>query len=143
MEDVKPPAKPVGSDSSAPAAAPLAKRSVSFHRNPIEPIIAAAKEAEEKRKQLHVDLRKHLIDANQAEANTTDEPHPMVHEHAALRGYGMVKVLDPETMTWVERPCWQMQALVAHFHAHGLRHHARISHEMFERALHEALHGRA
>lgn len=142
MEDVKPPAKPVGSDSSAPVAAPV-KRSISFHSNPVAPIIAAAQESEEKRKQFHHDMRSHIASANQAEANTTDEPHPMVHEHAALRGFAPVKALDPTTMTWVERPCWQMQALVAHFHSHGLRHHARISHEHFERALHEVLNGRA
>lgn len=98
------------------------------------------KQEHEERQQFHAELRKHLAEAN-SEQNTSAAPHPPVHEHAALRGYKLVKVLDPETMTWVDRPCWQMQALVARFHAHGLRHDARISHEHFEKALHEALHG--
>lgn len=114
--------------SDAPAAPPMATP-------------APKADADKARLPFDADLKKHLAEAN-SEQNTADAPHPFVHEHAALRGYGMVKVLDPATMKFVDRPCWQMQALVARFHAHGLRHDARISHEHFEKALHETLHGR-
>lgn len=156
MDDLKPPAPPVGADTFAPAArqkVPLpevetettpAKRSVRFYKNPVGPLIAAAQAAQDERQKLHAEMRAHLVEANQLEASTVaDELHPHVHEHALLRGYDPIQVLDPETMKWVERPCWQMQALVGHFHAHGLRHDSRISDEMFERALHDVLHGRA
>jgi hypothetical protein len=161
MDDLKPPAPPVGADTFAPAApqkVPLpevetetksaetkpAKRTVRFYKNPVGPLIEAAEDAEKERQKLHAELRAHLLEANQLDDDTVvDELHPHVHEHALLRGYDPIKVLDPETMKWVDRPCWQMQALVAHFHAHGLRHDSRISDGMFERALHDVLHGRA
>jgi len=142
-DENKPPAPPASSSITPPAAAkadeaPLSPRAAAERAARIRAEVF--KEEHKAREQLHADLRKHLAEVN-SEQNTSAEPPPRVHEHAELRGYKQVPVLDRETMQWVNRPCWQMQALVARFHAHGLRHDARISHELFEKALHEALHG--
>jgi hypothetical protein len=103
--------------------------------------LAAAAAKEKARVAFHADIKKHIAEAN-SEQNDSADPHPFVHEHAELRGFGQVQLIDPATMQPVSRPCWQMQALVAHFHAHGLRHDSRISAAMFDQALDEALKGR-
>lgn len=145
MDDVKPPAPPVGSDTPARAPAAAAPPKLSprqLARKAEQDRLAELAANEEERQKFHAELETHLAEANHPERNTTDPPHPQVQEHARLRGFHPIQVLDPTTMTWVERPCWQMQALVARFHMHGLRHDAQISHEHFEAALHEALQGR-
>lgn len=126
-------------DTSAP---PVKPSGVTKDGDPAFTEADLAKAFELSRQKFHADLRKHLAEANQLERNDSSPLHPQVPEHAELRGYRKIKQLDPETMTWVERPCWQINAVVAHFHAHGLRHDSRISHEHFERALQEALLGR-
>jgi hypothetical protein len=52
--------------------------------------------------------------------------HSLVHEHAAE----------------AQLESWQLAALCARFHAHGVHRNARMSKDVFKAALHEALHGR-
>jgi hypothetical protein len=87
---------------------------------------SARPEDEAKKKAPTVDehVKKHLDEC--AELEQAPEEHLLISEHATAAG------LQP----------WQVRVLMARFHAHGMRHTSRIHPEVFQAALHEALHGR-
>lgn len=79
-------------------------------------------------KKLSVDetVSKHLADYAKVEPAEHPEPHRLISEHAdeaQLEG-------------------WQRRALLARFHAHGLRTTSRIHPDVFKAALDAALNGR-
>lgn len=69
-------------------------------------------------------VKKHLEEVSRLKPDQHPDSHLLLSEHAAN----------------LER--WQMRALLARFHAHGLHVHSRIHPDVYKAALSEALHGR-
>lgn len=137
MEDVKtsPASSPARTDAPAQLpASPVAKADA----KPEQPI-AKAPTIEQKVPEIYETLRPHLVEANAEDAAVK---HPRVTQHAEICGFKDVAERDAKSGLVSMAPAWQVRALLARFKAHGLEHHSRISPEHFEKALHEALHGR-
>jgi hypothetical protein len=72
-----------------------------------------------------------------------DKAHETVREHLERRGIRPLVISDPHTKQPVEiLHAWQARALLARFKAAGIHEDARMPSHVFERALHETLHGR-
>lgn len=74
--------------------------------------------------------------------SSSSQLHAPVHEHARLRGLHSVEYADQATGLMKRYPHWQIRALLARFHAQGLREDSNIAPDVLDKALHEALHGR-
>jgi hypothetical protein len=138
----QPPAPPASPDTSAPDASPSADRDAS-------PSSRSDADKKKPKEEPHVRelIAHHCKQHREALAAATDEKphqseHPTVHEFAERLGLHPVDVRDALTGEMSKQPHWKVRAVLGWFRQHGLDDHARIPTDVFEKALHEALHGR-